>query len=123
MDFALKKVSRGCCSSLHVVLADYSEFGIILHCEFDSPVDVAELMFALPSLERDGDIERPAGGDGASHSRHGDDGDVFDLNVGGGFGDEHEGFVEAEEEAFVGFDRAFNAVHIVVATQIHISLD
>jgi hypothetical protein len=36
------------------------------------------------------------------------------LDVGCWFGDEHEGFVEAEEEAFVGFDGAFYPVHVVV---------
>jgi hypothetical protein len=75
-------------------------------------------MFALPGFQRDGDVECPASGDSAAHPRHSDDGDVFDLDVGGGFGDEHEGFVEAEEEAFVGFDGAFDAVHVVVATWV-----
>lgn len=37
------------------------------------------------------------------------------MDVGCWFGDEHEGFVEAEEEAFVGFYGAFYAVHVVVA--------
>ena len=78
-------------------------------------------MFSLSRLERDGDIKRPAGRDGPSHPRHGDDGDIFDLDVGGGFGDEHEGFVEAKEETFVGFDGAFYAIHIVVATVVQIS--
>jgi hypothetical protein len=79
------------------------------------PVDIAELMFSLARFQGDGDVKGSAGGDGAADSRHGDDGDVFDLDVGGGFGDEHEGFVQAEEEAFVGFDGAFDAVHVVVA--------
>jgi hypothetical protein len=72
-------------------------------------------MFSLARFQGDGDVKGSTGGDGAADSRHGDDGDVFDLDVGGGFGDEHEGFVEAEEEAFVGFDGAFDAVHVVVA--------
>lgn len=72
-------------------------------------------MFSLARFQGDGDVEGSASGDGAADSRHGDDGDVFDLDVGGGFGDEHKGFVEAEEEAFVGFDGAFDAVHVVVA--------
>lgn len=50
-------------------------------------------MLSLSRLQGDGDIESPAGGDGAADARHGDDGDVFDLDVGGGFGDEHKGFI------------------------------
>lgn len=75
-------------------------------------------MLAAAGLEGDGDVKCPACGNGPANPRHGDDADVFDLDVGGGFGDEHEGFVEAEEEAFVGFDGAFDAVHVVVAAHV-----
>lgn len=81
----------------------------------DLPVDVAELVLALPRFQGDGYVECSAGGDGAANARHGDDGDVFDLDVGSWFGDEHEGFIEAEEETFVGFDGAFDTVHVVMA--------
>ncbi len=79
------------------------------------PVDVTKLVFSLPRLQRDGDVESSAGGDSAADARHGDDSDVFDLDVCSRFGDKHEGFVEAEEEALVGFYGAFYAVHVVVA--------
>ena len=35
-----------------------------------------------------------------------------------GFGDEEEGALEAEEVAFVGFDAAFYAGHLMVAAEV-----
>ena len=78
-------------------------------------VDVAELVLALTVFELDGDVEGAAGGDGATDAREDDDGNGFKGDVLGGFGHEHEGFVEAEEVAFVGFDAAFDAALGVVA--------
>lgn len=79
-------------------------------------------MFTLPRLQCDGNVECSTRRDGTSNSRHGDDGDVFDLDVGCWFGDEHEGLVEAEEQAFIGFDGAFDAVHVVVAVKLDIGI-
>lgn len=45
------------------------------------PVDVAELVFAHAGLQADRDIECPAGRHGTADSRHGDDGNVLNLNV------------------------------------------
>lgn len=107
-------LGRGCISLMVPVLSFLKgEIGVAVR--MDLPIDVAELVFSLSRLQSHGDVKGSAGGDGAADARHGDNGDVFDLDVGGGFGDEHEGFVEAEQEAFVSFDGAFDAVHIVVA--------
>ena len=65
-------------------------------------------------FSHDGDVEGAACADGATDAAHNYHGDVFKGDVGGWFGHEHEGFVEAEEVAFVCFDAALNAGLLVV---------
>ena len=75
-------------------------------------------MLYPPLLGHDGDIKGTAGTDGAANAAHHDYGDVVEGDVGGGLGDEHEGFVEAEEVAFVGFDAAFHAGLLMVRNKV-----
>jgi len=43
---------------------------------------------------------------------------VLDRNVGGRFGNKHEGLVEREQDAFVGLDGAFDAVLAVLTGKL-----
>ena len=76
------------------------------------------MFHASPGFRHDGDIESSGSGDGAADARHDNHGDVVEGDVGGGFRDEHEGFVEAEEVAFVCFDAAFDAGLLVVRDEV-----
>ena len=75
-------------------------------------------MLHAPLLGHNGDIEGAAGADSTTNSAHYDDGDVVEGYVGGGFGDEHKGLVEAEEVALVGFDAAFYTGLLVVRDEV-----
>lgn len=66
----------------------------------------------------DGDVEGAGCGDGAADAREGYAGCLVVGDVGCGFGNEHEGFFEAVEESFGGFDGAFDAVLLVVAIKV-----
>ena len=66
-------------------------------------VDVGELMFAGAAFQGYGDVEGAGGGYGATDSGEDYQTDAVEGDVGCGFGDEYEGFVEREEVAFVGF--------------------
>ena len=74
-----------------------------------SPVYITELVLSLTTLQSNGDIKCSTRRDGAAYPRHGNDGDVVERNVTGGLGNEHETFIETEEETFVCFDRAFDS--------------
>ena len=69
-------------------------------------------------LGHDGDVKGAACADGAADTAHDDHGDVFEGNVGGGLGDKHEGFVKAEQVAFVCFDAALDAGLLVVRDEL-----
>ena len=81
-------------------------------------VDVTELVFDPSGLCHDCNIKGSRGRDGATHAGHHDDGDVVKRNVRGWLGNEHEGFVEAVEVAFVCFYAAFDARLLVVADKV-----
>lgn len=72
------------------------------------PIDIAELMLSLASLQSNGYIEGSARGNGSSNSGHCDGCNVFELDVRRGLRNKHEGLVEAVQEAFVSFDRALD---------------
>lgn len=78
------------------------------------------MRFAGAGFEVDGYVEGARGGDGAADAREGYAGGLLVGDVGCGFGHEHEGFFEAVEEAFGGFDGAFDAGLIVVTAGISI---
>lgn len=68
------------------------------------PVDVAKLVLTQSTLQANSDIEGSAGGNSASNSRHCDNRDVLHLNVGGGFGNEHETLIQEVQKTLVGLD-------------------
>lgn len=82
------------------------------------PVNVAELVLSHSALQADGDIKRPTGRDSSADTGHGDNGDIFDLNVSGGFRDEHEALVQTEQETFVRLDRALDSAVSVMADEV-----
>lgn len=60
----------------------------------DLPVDVAELVLAHAGLQGHGDIKGSAGGDGAANTGHGDDGNVLNLDIGGGLRNEYQALIQ-----------------------------
>jgi hypothetical protein len=115
MPLALKKSSRGCCSSLCLVLKKYKDTMIDQN---HLPVNVAELVLAETTLQANSDIERPASRHGTSNTRHRDHGNVLQLDIRGGFGDEDETLVQEIKQTLVGLDGALNSVVTVVAGEV-----
>ena len=70
----------------------------------------------------DGDVKSAGCGDSAA-----DAGECYRRglvvgDVGCGFGNKHERFFEAVEETFAGFDRALDAILLVVASSVSYEL-
>lgn len=83
--------------------------------EIHIPVDVAELVFSQASLQANCDIKCSAGRDGTTHTRHGDDRNVFNLNVSGRLGDEDQALIQEVEETLVRLDGALDSTVTVMA--------
>ena len=62
--------------------------------EMHIPVDVAELVFSHTSLQANRDIKRSASRDGTTHTRHGNDGNVLNLDVSGRLGNENQALIQ-----------------------------
>ena len=75
-------------------------------------------MLSHPTLQRDCDIKRPAGRHGPADTRHGDDTDIFDLDVRRRFGNEDQALIQEVQKTFVGFDGALDAAVAVVTLEI-----
>lgn len=75
-------------------------------------------MLAQSALQADGDVECSAGRNGTPDTRHRDDGDVLDLNVGGRLGNEHEALIQAVKQSFVCLNRALDSAVAVVADEV-----
>lgn len=84
------------------------------------PIDIAELMLSHSALQANGDIERSAGRHSTADTRHGDDGDVLDLNIGGRLRDEHETLVQTEQKTFICLDRALDSA-VPMMTVVRVS--
>ncbi len=58
------------------------------------PVNVAELVFSHARLQGDSDIECPTSRDSTTNTGHGNDCDIFNLNVGGWLGNENQTLIQ-----------------------------
>lgn len=58
------------------------------------PVDVAKLVLTQTTLQANSDVKGSAGGNSASDTRHCNNRNVLQLNVGRGLGNEHETLIQ-----------------------------
>lgn len=72
-------------------------------------------MLSHASLQSNCDIKRPTGRHGSANTRHGDNGDIFKLDVRRWLRNEDQTLIQEVQETFVGLDRALDSAVTMVA--------
>lgn len=75
-------------------------------------------MFSHAVLHTESDVECAASGHGSTNTRHSHRGNVVHTDVCRRLGDEHEGFVEAEQVTLVGLDGTLDTRLLVMANEV-----
>lgn len=72
-------------------------------------------MFAQPILQSNGDIECATGGNSTSNARHGDNRNVFHLDISCRLGNEHQTLIQEVQKTLVGLDGTLDTLVTMVA--------
>lgn len=75
-------------------------------------------MFGHTPLHSEGYVKGPTRRHSTTNARHGYRGNIVHADVRCWLGNEHEGLVEAEQVAFVGFDRTLDTGLLVMADEV-----
>lgn len=68
-------------------------------------------------LQGDRDVKRSTGRHRTAHTRHGDDSNVLNLDVGGRLGNEDQALIQEVQQTLVGLDGTLDTAVAVVTTR------